>query len=119
MTKETLTIEVIRDNYGYVDETSTIYAFKDLLYKLSDDIENELLRIGNTIQCIFDENKGATIKLSTIAWIACNKMNIPLEANGVMSKRVLSYLHNYSIGIDSKFIITSGKKGGVKRRINL
>jgi hypothetical protein len=116
MVKETITIDVALLYSGNVNVTETMDRFKEALHKRACDIEDELARIAKAVDEIFDENKGQSIRLATIACIACDKMNVPVEAYTVISKRVLDYIHRRAKHNDSQFIITAGKNGGVKRR---
>jgi hypothetical protein len=117
MTKELLTIEIALLQDGSIDIIETRNRFNVALDKRINDIENEAIRIANVIDKVFDENKGQTIPLKTLACIACDKLNTPIEIYTIMSKRIINYIHKHAKG--KKFIITPGKKGGVKRANNI
>jgi hypothetical protein len=97
---------------GSVDVAASTAKFTAALndYVVSRETENG--QIATAVSAVFDEHKGKTLTMPTLAALAVQKLNAQPENFKALSERVSTFVREQN---GTTLRITKGKGGGVSR----
>jgi hypothetical protein len=119
MSNNTLTVNLVTDASGNVDEAASQAAFTSALtaHVAERETQNDLIADG--VKSLFDQYLGKSISMPTVASMVTQKLGAPPESFKTISDRVLNYVRANSQGDNSLLVVTKGKGGGCARRSDI
>jgi hypothetical protein len=120
---------VVRTN-GAVDKAATLVAFNLALDAVIVKDAETTGKVGEAVNAVFDEYKGAAINMPALCGMVCTKLSADKDTFQDLSDAAKSYVQNNAQGDKDKttgtvenpeslFVIAKGRGGGVRRRADI
>lgn len=106
-------------NAGQVDIEATVEKFRGELSSYLAQYETEQASIADAVHSVFDKHLGTTLTMPVLSTYSLNELNAQPENYTALNDRVLDYVRQNAEGDSSIFVISKGKGGGVKRRVDI
>ena len=134
MSFTSLTVNLVRDDSGNIDENLSRDAFDSALMRHMAESETETATIGAAVSAVFDQYKGQAINMPGLVNFTLSHLNAQPENIMVLAKRVTQYIRDNAQGKDlslkgskdriwerpnSTYFTSKGKGGGVCRRSDM
>jgi len=113
----TLNTYLVRAADGSIDHAATTLKFQGDLLNYEAERELESATVGEAVNAVFDQFKGARLNMPAVTSYALSRLNVQPENFKTLTEKVQGYIRDHAgeRGTGALFSIAKGKSGGVCR----